>query len=366
MNFLKTLIISLFAFSGTLRGEVILQYFNTSWAEIEARMPELAEAGYDSLWLPPPFKAGAGAYSVGFDTFDRFDLGDIDQSGSLPTKYGTKGDLIRLMEVAHRFGIRVYFDNVMAHNAGHLNPATQPGELFPEVPGFVPEDFHIGWNGTGWQKFADWPDWNNEWEVLNRNPFAWDIANENGDNLSFDANGLLEGSTYGKRTLIRHPGMTDRYPDLGLSINNPQTDDTMHPFADKEPYQDFGIDGVAGNGDTGEGNGKFDFTDSNSNGQHDLGEASEPFTDTGIDPSVSWRQTAAFGFGDGIYNMGDPVEEDVNGMLYRAVRWFIDQASPDGFRLDAVKHVPDSFFGKQSGDDKDYVNWGYNGAIQEQ
>ncbi|MDB4363989.1 hypothetical protein N9Z09_01625, partial [Akkermansiaceae bacterium] len=77
MNFLKTLIISLFAFSGTLRGEVILQYFNTSWAEIEARMPELAEAGYDSLWLPPPFKAGAGAYSVGFDTFDRFDLGDI-------------------------------------------------------------------------------------------------------------------------------------------------------------------------------------------------------------------------------------------------------------------------------------------------
>ncbi|MDC1206399.1 alpha-amylase family glycosyl hydrolase [Akkermansiaceae bacterium] len=366
MNFLKTLIISLFAFSGTLRGEVILQYFNTSWAEIEARMPELAEAGYDSLWLPPPFKAGAGAYSVGFDTFDRFDLGDIDQSGSLPTKYGTKGDLIRLMEVAHRFGIRVYFDNVMAHNAGYLNPATQPGELFPEVPGFVPEDFHIGWNGTGWQKFADWPDWNNEWEVLNRNPFAWDIANENGDNLSFYANGLLEGSTYGKRTLIRHPGMTDRYPDLGLSINNPQTDDTMHPFADKEPYQDFGIDGVAGNGDTGEGNGKFDFTDSNSNGQHDLGEASEPFTDTGIDPSVSWRQTAAFGFGDGIYNMGDPVEEDVNGMLYRAVRWFIDQASPDGFRLDAVKHVPDSFFGKQSGDDKDYVNWGYNGAIQEQ
>ncbi|MGC6425461.1 MAG: hypothetical protein ACON5H_00515 [Akkermansiaceae bacterium] len=352
--------------AGLARAEVILQYFNTPWSEVEARMPEIAEAGYTSLWLPPPFKAGAGAYSVGFDTFDRFDLGDIDQSGSLPTKYGSKQDLLRLMEVAHRFGIRVYFDNVMAHNAGYLDPNTKPGELYPSVPGFVPQDFHIGWNGSGWQKFADWPDWQNEWEVLNRNPFAWDIANENGDNQSFDPRGLLEGAKYPKWTGIRHPGMTDRYPDLGLSVKNPQTGDTMHPFADKEPFQDVGIDGVAETGDQGERNGKFDFTDSNSNGQHDAGEPSEPFVDTGVDPTVSWRQTPQWGYGDGIYNMGDPVAEDVNGMLFRAVRWFVDQTHADGFRLDAVKHVPSSFFGKQDGADKDYVNWGYNGAIQEQ
>lgn len=37
-----------------LQGEAMLQYFNTSWAEITAKMPELAEAGYSSLWLPPP------------------------------------------------------------------------------------------------------------------------------------------------------------------------------------------------------------------------------------------------------------------------------------------------------------------------
>lgn len=366
MNLFRAILLTFSSVTGEIRAEVILQYFNTSWNEVEARMPEIAEAGYTSLWLPPPFKAGAGAYSVGFDTFDRFDLGDIDQSGSLPTKYGSKQDLLRLMEVAHRFGIRVYFDNVMAHNAGHLDSATQPGELFPDVPGFVPQDFHIGWNGSGWQKFADWPDWQNEWEVLNRNPFAWDIANENGDNKSFDANGLLEGSTYPKWSGIRHPGMTERYPDLGLSLNNPQTSDMMHPFADKEPFDDFGIDGVADTGDSGEGNGKFDFTDTNSNGQHDSGEASEPFIDTGVDPSVAGRRVAAWGFGDAIYNMGDPVAEDVNGMLLRAVRWFVDQTHADGFRLDAVKHVPDSFFGKQDGDDKDYVNWGYNGAIQEQ
>lgn len=34
-------------------GEAMLQYFNTDWNEIADKMPELAEAGYDSIWLPP-------------------------------------------------------------------------------------------------------------------------------------------------------------------------------------------------------------------------------------------------------------------------------------------------------------------------
>jgi hypothetical protein len=39
---------------------VILQYFNTGWVEIERRVPEIAEAGYTSLWLPPPFNGASG------------------------------------------------------------------------------------------------------------------------------------------------------------------------------------------------------------------------------------------------------------------------------------------------------------------
>ena len=98
-------------------AEVILQYFGTSWNEINRRIPELAEAGWTALWLPPPFKAGS-TFSVGFDTYDRFDFGSKDQMGGVATRYGTEDDLIRLIETAHRFGIRVYFDNVMAHNGG--------------------------------------------------------------------------------------------------------------------------------------------------------------------------------------------------------------------------------------------------------
>ncbi|MFZ4598591.1 MAG: alpha-amylase, partial [Terrimicrobiaceae bacterium] len=86
-----------------VRGEAMLQYFNTSWAEITRKMPELAEAGYSSLWLPPPTK-GSGGLSVGYDLWDPFDLGGVDQRGSVRTRYGTEAELLHLMEVAHRFG----------------------------------------------------------------------------------------------------------------------------------------------------------------------------------------------------------------------------------------------------------------------
>ncbi len=60
-------------------------------------MPELAEAGYDSIWLPPPTK-GSGGLSVGYDLWDRFDLGSKDQRGSVRTRYGTEAELLRLIE----------------------------------------------------------------------------------------------------------------------------------------------------------------------------------------------------------------------------------------------------------------------------
>ena len=67
--------------------------------------------------------------------------------------------------------------------------ASDPGELLPGVPGFVPEDFHLVREPDGrWRKPADWPNWQNEWEVLNRNPFAWDIAQEVPENVSFNPN----------------------------------------------------------------------------------------------------------------------------------------------------------------------------------
>ncbi len=350
--FALAVLIAACAQPGAVRGEAVLQYFNTSWKEIERRIPEVAEAGYTALWLPNPCKGGSGAYSVGYDPVDRFDLGDKNQSGSVPTRYGTKADLLRVVEMAHRFGLRVYFDNVMAHSAGPLD-AVAVHTLFPGIPGFVPEDFHLVKKvGGGWRKASDSIDYNDEWQVLNRNPFAWDIAQED-PNTSFDPVGQTENLDYPKWSGIRHPGRTALYPDNNLPGVTDANGEIFHPFADKEPYAD------------ANGNGKFDWTDTNANGQHDAGEASEAFTDTGVDPTNPAHQNAAWGFGDGRYNMGDPVAEDVNGMLIRSIRWTIDQTHCDGFRLDAVKHVPSYFFGQQSGT-KDPSSAGFLGRAQAQ
>ena len=43
-----------------LRSEALLQYFNTTWRELAQKMPEIAEAGYESLWLPPRLKEVEG------------------------------------------------------------------------------------------------------------------------------------------------------------------------------------------------------------------------------------------------------------------------------------------------------------------
>lgn len=357
-----TLVALLFSWTLIAQAEeTILQYFGTSWKGIEKRIPEVAEAGYTSLWLPPPFKGASGTFSVGFDPFDRFDLGNIDQSGTIPTKYGTKEDLLSLIKIAHRFGIKVYFDNVMAHNGGPLGN-TEPGNIFPDIPGFVPEDFHlVRTSSGGWRKASNDVNYQDEWQVLHRNPFAWDIAHET-PNTSFDPDGEIENSDYVKWIGVRHPGHPEWYLDRDLPIAKDYDRNDLYTFANKEAFEDTGY-GVK---NTGANNGRFDFDDLNRDGQHNINEPSEPFSDTGIDGSNPTRRTAAWGFEDGIYNMGDPVPEDVNSMLLRALRWFVDEAHPDGFRLDAVKHVPDYFFGEQNADNKDRSGAGYTGQAQVQ
>ena len=50
-----------------VRAEAMLELFQLTWPQVTQKMPEIAEAGYDSLWLPNPAKGNSGAYSVGYD-----------------------------------------------------------------------------------------------------------------------------------------------------------------------------------------------------------------------------------------------------------------------------------------------------------
>ena len=140
-------LISFMTGSSAAHAETILQYFETPWSEIEARMPEVVNAGYDALWLPPPTKGTEGTRDVGFSVYDRFDLGDTNQRGTLATRYGTKEELQSLVATAHRFGVRVYFDVVMNHN-GNPNTIENVGVNLQPVdlggfPGTSVWDYHL-------------------------------------------------------------------------------------------------------------------------------------------------------------------------------------------------------------------------------
>jgi len=195
------LALSLWLMGGSARAETMLQYFNTSWAEITAKMPELAEAGYTSLWLPPPTK-GSGGLSVGYDMWDPFDLGSKNQRNSVRTRYGTEAELLRLVETAHRFGIRVYFDNIMNHRAFDV-PGFNENTPIDIYPGMVPEDFHLRKTQDGfYRKWDNTRSWNDAWQVQQLGlADLIDIAQEPGTtNNNF---GLSEGSTAPKIKFVR-------------------------------------------------------------------------------------------------------------------------------------------------------------------
>ena len=129
--------------AGPARAEVLLQYFETDWNEIYRRLPEIGEAGYEGLWLPPPNKspsAGgqfAGGGNVGYSQYDKFDIGDVPQRGSLATRYGTRGSLRNLVDNAHRCDIKVYPDIVMNHFGNGPDYRTYPGTQATDFHGWV-------------------------------------------------------------------------------------------------------------------------------------------------------------------------------------------------------------------------------------
>lgn len=97
-----------------------------SWMATE--IPELAELGITSIWLPPFCKA-TGSNDTGYGIYDLYDLGEFDQKGSIRTKYGTKKELLQLIQICHDHGVQVYADLVLNHKAG-----ADRSELFKAVP----------------------------------------------------------------------------------------------------------------------------------------------------------------------------------------------------------------------------------------
>ena len=220
-SFFRTLtVLGLLSCAGAAQAEVLMQWFESDWDEMYQKLPKVAEAGYDSLWIPPPTKGPVGTSvkwaNVGYNLYDRFDLGDVPQRGSLATRYGTRGSLRAMVDNAHGLDIKIIPDIVMNHNGN--------GPDFREYPGMAATDFHVQWSegycntlnfqrakrmdewyhgegygGTMWQDLANLVDIRTEDHPLNPDPKRF-----TGNKGYFN---FVDGTSY-----VRHIGQYDRYP----------------------------------------------------------------------------------------------------------------------------------------------------------
>lgn len=106
-------------------NETMIQYFHwytapggLLWNEIKEKAGWLSSLGITSAWLPPAYKASGGGYSVGYDVYDLYDLGEFDQKGTVAVKYGTKEQYQQAINALKANNIKVIADIVLNHKAG--------------------------------------------------------------------------------------------------------------------------------------------------------------------------------------------------------------------------------------------------------
>ena len=85
------------------------------WDALSAHVPALHQAGITGVWTPPPSKGNFGIYDMGYGIFDHYDLGNYDQKGTVETRFGSRTELLNMVNTMHANGIEVYADIVLNH-----------------------------------------------------------------------------------------------------------------------------------------------------------------------------------------------------------------------------------------------------------
>ena len=92
----------------------MIQFFNWYtdgdsflWKHTKDQATNLSDLGITAAWLPPAYKSTNAGFSVGYDPYDLFDLGEFDQKGGIPTKYGTKDQYLEAVKALKENKIQV-------------------------------------------------------------------------------------------------------------------------------------------------------------------------------------------------------------------------------------------------------------------
>lgn len=103
----------------------IMQYFewylandSTLWNKVTKEAEKLSNIGITHIWLPPAYKGSGGKDDVGYGVYDLYDLGEFNQKGTIPTKYGTKDEYLNSIKALKQNNIKILVDIVFNHKMG--------------------------------------------------------------------------------------------------------------------------------------------------------------------------------------------------------------------------------------------------------
>ncbi len=266
----------------------VLQYFEATYKTIESRTPDVFQAGYGSIYTPPPGRADTGNLSVGYDQYDRFDLG---KPGN-PTLYGTETGLRSAVGGIHQAGLDYYLDLVLNHN-GYSGTSSNPADnaAFYNAGGYPGMNISLPYDVDG--------DFNSAYDYSTINGrLAGLIDINHSKNYQMirspvnpnDSRNIRPGTTPWNGRLANVPDPNNRrfYPDQNLQpiyVFDPQT------------------------------------------GEQNI--AIYPFNPNNTTPLPGQTPTA----------YGTPMPENVTGYLMRNTQWLVQSIGVDGFRIDAAKHI---------------------------
>jgi hypothetical protein len=261
----------------------ILQVDDASYANLENRAADLFNAGYGALLTPPPGRADSGNQSVGYDVYDRFDLGAPYNH----TLYGTELGLKTLVSAVHQAGDNYYSDLVWNHD-GFSDLGTPGFAAAGGYPGFA-LTLNPGNNSQGYNDIdGDFHSAFDNTLTGMRLSGLIDIAQEK--NYQFirspvtpgDPRNLPAGTTpaYGRLANVPDPNNARFYPDQSL-----------------QPIVVF-------------------------------------------DPTTGEQNIHIYPFNNANPLNGTPTPENGLGYLMRYAQWMVQYVGADGFRIDAAKSMP--------------------------
>jgi hypothetical protein len=265
-----------------------LQWFDGSFESMNARSADVFMAGYGAVWVPPPGRADSGNQSVGYDVYDRFDLGSWDNK----TLYGTEAGLRRWADNLHRQGGRLHIDTVINHN-GFSDAGT---------PGFIESGGYPGF-------FLQNPDGDDD-------PFG--VPGTDGDFHSRFETGDLRG---------RLAGLID-------------IDHTQDFRFIRNPVPGFGPEPGVHGGNVPAGTTDFFGRLANvpdENNRRFYPDRDGPFISV-FDPTTGEQDIRIYRFNTADPPAGDPVGENATEYLMRYMQWMVQDVGVDGLRIDAAKH----------------------------